>query len=171
MLHGNTEAFEALIQRYQKVLYAMALSRLRDPQCAREVVSDTFVQAYLSLNSVRDPDRFDAWLRTILHNNCLKTLGKRHRDLPLDEDLVDARPNPQEQLEAQEAARACSLARDPTPKSRAIRAATIAMVARTSISVKAARAGRVGDELCIGETPACSPCVPDGTIGVRRGQV
>ena len=66
-----------LVDRYQGVLFAIACSRLKDPYEAKEAVADSFVQAYLSLRSLRDFSKFGPWIRTILHNICLGKL--RHR--------------------------------------------------------------------------------------------
>ncbi|MYI64189.1 MAG: sigma-70 family RNA polymerase sigma factor [Gemmatimonadetes bacterium] len=103
VLNGDVEQYALLIQRYQQVLWAMALSRLRDHRQARESVHDAFVNAYLSLHTLNRKERFGAWLRTILYNCCLKTLKKKSRETALPEQALDASPNPQDRLESQEA--------------------------------------------------------------------
>ena len=99
VLNGDVEQYGLLIQRYQQVLWAMAYSRLRDHRQAGESVHDAFVNAYLSLNSLKKRDRFGAWVRTILYNTCLKTLEKKSRERTLSEQVEDDNPNPQSSLE------------------------------------------------------------------------
>ena len=103
VLNGDVEQYGLLIQRYQQVLWAMAYSRLRDHRQAGESVHDAFVNAYLSLNSLKKRDRFGAWVRTILYNTCLKTLEKKSRERSLSEQAEDDNPNPQSSLEQREA--------------------------------------------------------------------
>ena len=103
VLNGDVDQYDLLVQRYQEILWAIAYSRLRDHVQARENVHDAFVNAYLSLRSLKKRDRFGAWLRTILYNTCLKTMGKRSREKVLSEQVVDDKPLPQRSLERREA--------------------------------------------------------------------
>lgn len=86
---GDKEAFRFLVERYQSPLYALAFARLRDPVQAREVVADTFVQAYLKLPQLEQPASFGTWVRSILHNYCLKALALRQRQGSLSEEIHD----------------------------------------------------------------------------------
>lgn len=103
VLNGDVDQYGLLVQRYQQVLWAMAYSRLRDHRQAGESVHDAFVNAYLSLNSLKKKDRFGAWIRTILYNTCLKTLEKRGREMTLSEQAGDDNQNPHSSLEQREA--------------------------------------------------------------------
>jgi RNA polymerase sigma-70 factor, ECF subfamily len=119
VLAGSKDSFGILIERYQRILYAIACSRLRDPRQAREVVHDAFVQAYLSLPALRKGNSFGPWIRTILYNACLKNLGRHHREIPLEEGLVDIQESPQIRLEEQQAGKDLSHALDElTPLNR-----------------------------------------------------
>lgn len=119
VLDGDAEPFGILIERYQQVLYAIACSRLRNTQQAREVVHDAFVQAYLSLPALRKGSSFGPWIRTILYNACLKKLGRRHREIPLEEELIDTQEGSQTRLEEQQAGEDLSHALDQlTPMNR-----------------------------------------------------
>jgi DNA-directed RNA polymerase specialized sigma24 family protein len=55
VLAGNMLAFEALIQRYQNVLYTVALGMFGDRDRAREATRTAFVRAYTEL-STHDPE-------------------------------------------------------------------------------------------------------------------
>ena len=60
---------------------------LHDPDQAKDAVQETLVRAWRDLRTLRDPDRFDAWLHRLLVNSCLNEAKRlrRHRfDVELD---------------------------------------------------------------------------------------
>ena len=52
-------------------LFAIAQRILRDVDRAEDAVQDALVIAWRDLRALRDPDRFDAWLRQLLINVCI----------------------------------------------------------------------------------------------------
>jgi RNA polymerase sigma-70 factor (ECF subfamily) len=75
---GDHEAFAALAGSVVDRLYATALLILRDHSLAEDATQETIVRAWRALPSLRDPDRFDAWLRRLLVNAC-RDEGRRQR--------------------------------------------------------------------------------------------
>jgi RNA polymerase sigma-70 factor (ECF subfamily) len=75
---GDREAFSALAASVVDRLYATAVLILRDHSMADDATQETIVRAWRDLPSLRDPDRFDAWLRRLLVNAC-RDEGRRHR--------------------------------------------------------------------------------------------
>jgi RNA polymerase sigma-70 factor (ECF subfamily) len=67
---GDREAFSALAASVVDHLYATAVLILRDHSMADDATQETIVRAWRDLPSLRDPDRFDAWLRRLLVNAC-----------------------------------------------------------------------------------------------------
>jgi RNA polymerase sigma-70 factor (ECF subfamily) len=67
---GDREAFSALAASVVDRLYATAVLILRDHSQADDATQETIVRAWRDLPSLRDPDRFDAWLRRLLVNAC-----------------------------------------------------------------------------------------------------
>jgi RNA polymerase sigma factor (sigma-70 family) len=67
---GDREAYSLLVDRYRSVIYALACHHLRNAEDARDVAQEAFVQGFLRLGQLRDPDRFVAWLRQITLNEC-----------------------------------------------------------------------------------------------------
>lgn len=59
-------------------LFAVARLILRDADRAEDAVQDTLVACWRNLPSLRDPDRFDAWLRRLLLNH-VNDEYRRHR--------------------------------------------------------------------------------------------
>ncbi|MEP7158245.1 MAG: RNA polymerase sigma factor [Chloroflexota bacterium] len=75
---GDAEAYSALTARTTDRLYAAARLILGDNDRAADAVQDTLLQAWLDLRALRDPDRFDAWLRRVLVRTCYAA-AKRQR--------------------------------------------------------------------------------------------
>ena len=91
---GNRDAFSALAASLVDQLYATAVLILRDHSLAEDAAQETIVRVWRDLPSLRDPDRFDAWLRRILVNAC-RDEGRRHQQrrpeitlLPIHEPAV-----------------------------------------------------------------------------------
>ncbi len=57
--------FEALAQEHLTALYNYCLTLTGDPHQAEELAQETLTRAYLAFDSLRDQDRFFAWLRGI----------------------------------------------------------------------------------------------------------
>ncbi len=66
----DTEAFTLLIERYQELLLCIALRSVGDKEIAHDLVQEALLQAYLSLDQLRDAARFKNWLYGIVLNLC-----------------------------------------------------------------------------------------------------
>jgi RNA polymerase sigma-70 factor (ECF subfamily) len=75
---GDGAAFEALVRRYLKMAYAVALSELPDPRDAEDAVQDSLITALERLDDCRDPAAFAGWLRRIVRNRA-RSVGRRER--------------------------------------------------------------------------------------------
>jgi RNA polymerase sigma-70 factor (ECF subfamily) len=60
-------------------LDAAARLILRDSELARDAVQEALVRSWRDLPTLRDADRFDAWLHRLLVNACLDILRRRRR--------------------------------------------------------------------------------------------
>jgi len=76
---GDHDAFEALAGPMVSRLDAAARLILRDPDLARDAVQEGFIRAWRNMAALRDPDRFDAWLRRLVVNSCLDVIRRRRR--------------------------------------------------------------------------------------------
>jgi RNA polymerase sigma factor (sigma-70 family) len=76
---GDEAAFTALIVQRQDQLYRLAWSILRDDGDALDAAQETCIAAWRELPSLRDPERFDAWLSRSLVNRCRDVLRRRRR--------------------------------------------------------------------------------------------
>lgn len=69
---GDRDAFSELAARSLGRLTAVARMILRDEYAAQDAVQDAFIEAWRSLPSLRDPDKYEAWMRRLLVRSCFK---------------------------------------------------------------------------------------------------
>jgi RNA polymerase sigma factor (sigma-70 family) len=67
---GDPVAFRLLVERHQPMVRARARQLAADPGDVDDIVQETFLQAFLALDRLRDPDRFAGWLAGIVLNVC-----------------------------------------------------------------------------------------------------
>src|SRR5262245_37947869 len=74
---GDLDAFEALMLRYQRRVYALAYQHLRDPDEAQGLAQEVFVRLYRNLDRY-DPARpFQPWFWRLAGN--VAATYRRHR--------------------------------------------------------------------------------------------
>jgi len=92
---GDHEAFEVLATSAGDRLYAVARLILRSAELAEDAVQEALVRAWQQLPSLRDPDRFDAWLYRLVVNACadqgrqLRRWSQQVRPLPVNAAIDD----------------------------------------------------------------------------------
>jgi RNA polymerase sigma-70 factor (ECF subfamily) len=93
---GDADAFELIVRERLESCYAICLSILHSPDDARDATQDAFVSAWRRLPRLRDPDRFDGWLRTIAMNASRDMLRRRRRlrEVPIDDGMFGAAEPP-----------------------------------------------------------------------------
>ena len=72
---GDRSAFDELVRLYQRRTTYLAVRLLGNADDATEIVQQAFVTAYLKIDKLRDPGRFESWLLKIISN-----LAINHRD-------------------------------------------------------------------------------------------
>jgi RNA polymerase sigma-70 factor (ECF subfamily) len=65
---GEIDAFEALVEKYQKKMLNVAYRMIGDYDEACEVVQDAFLSAYRSIKKFRGEAKFSTWLYRIVLN-------------------------------------------------------------------------------------------------------
>ena len=73
---GDPAAFRLLVERHQAMVRARARQLGSDPGDVDDIVQESFLQAFLALDRLRDPDRFAGWLAGIVFNVC-RSLHRR----------------------------------------------------------------------------------------------
>ncbi len=73
---GDTRAYSILVDKYQNILFSLALRILKNREEAEEMTQEAFIRAYRSLESFRGNSRFSTWLYSIAYNSCLSQVRK-----------------------------------------------------------------------------------------------
>jgi RNA polymerase sigma-70 factor (ECF subfamily) len=89
-MRGDREAFEALVLQHGDRMYAIATRILRDTHLAEDALQGALLNAWRQLPTLRDPDRFEAWVRKLVVHACYAEARRRStwtanvRALPVD---------------------------------------------------------------------------------------
>jgi RNA polymerase sigma-70 factor, ECF subfamily len=84
---GDHNAFSQLCALKIGTLTALARLILRDEHLAREAVQDALIDAWRGIRGVRDPDKFDAWLRRTLIRACYGRANESARRARIEVEL------------------------------------------------------------------------------------
>ncbi len=87
---GEIAAFEVLVRRYQDLVAGTAYGWLADPELARDVVQEVFLEAHLKLDQLQEPAAFRGWLRRIVIKQCDR-ITRRHT--PVQTEFDDQLPD------------------------------------------------------------------------------
>ena len=110
---GNKTAFSHLIKRHQTLVLRLAQKMMSRKDIAKELVQEAFLQAYLSLDRLREDDKFQSWLCGIVINVCRSHIRHQKLDflsfeeimggIKLDGDIfTSASPSPMKVAQEQE---------------------------------------------------------------------
>lgn len=97
-IEGKKDAFGQLVERYQRLVYSIALHAMKDAQLAEDASQEAFVKAYTHLASYNPEFRFSTWISRITVNTCTDFLRRRRESCPLDDafEVADKDPSPEE---------------------------------------------------------------------------
>src|SRR5215213_4123479 len=90
---GDREAFGPLVARHQGRIYQLCYRVAGNSPDAEDLAHETFVEAYLKLEQLREPAKFGAWLRALALNLCRMWYRRRQREAgALLEEPAQAEP-------------------------------------------------------------------------------
>lgn len=106
---GDATAWEALVARYQRLVFAIARRAGFDEHGAADVFQTVFARLLQSLPRIQDPTRLQAWIVTTAKREALLQLGRSRRTVSLtpetegddaaEWDPPDESPLPEQVLE------------------------------------------------------------------------
>ena len=79
VLDGDETAFSALVGKYQRSVHALAWRKIGDFHIAEDITQDTFLKAYQSLSTLKEPRSFASWLYVITANQCKAWFRKNRK--------------------------------------------------------------------------------------------
>jgi RNA polymerase sigma-70 factor (ECF subfamily) len=82
---GDSEAFQALVERHSRAVYRLAHRMTGSPQDAEDVVQETFLKAYRQLGRFESRANFGTWLHRIAVNCSIDLIrGRKHQETAHD---------------------------------------------------------------------------------------
>lgn len=89
--HNNKIALEKLYNRYNKLVYGIAFSILKNKEDSEDIVQTVFSKLYVLEKDKLPTDKIGTWLYTVTKNEALLLLRKNNNDVGLDTiyDLED----------------------------------------------------------------------------------
>lgn len=68
VLSGDSDSFEAIVKKYEKMVYSLAISKTNSRENAQDISQECFLRAYKMLASYRTDSAFSTWLYRICQN-------------------------------------------------------------------------------------------------------
>jgi len=105
---GNKTAFKNLVEEYQEYAFRMAFRILSNEEDAKDVVQDSFIKIWKSINSFDAKLKFTTWMYKIVINCAIDKLRSSKSKNTINIDKVSEnlcridRTNPDEQIENKE---------------------------------------------------------------------
>jgi len=114
--NGDRDAFGALVDKHQGMVYALALRMVGNPEDAADLAQDAFLNAWRALGGFDGRSAFSTWLYRLTSNACIDFLRREKRRSQLSMtmedgeaeeedrqlDLPDERWSPEKNLERSE---------------------------------------------------------------------
>ena len=101
---GDAHAFSRLYETVYGDLYRFAVYTLQHRQDAEDAVSETVVDAFSQISSLRDPQSFRAWIFRILSAKCNRRIRQyMNHSFELDEEMPAAEQDWNEAIDVRRA--------------------------------------------------------------------
>ena len=79
-LRGETEAWEALILRYQRLIYSIPMRAGFSPVDAADIFQSVCLKLFQKLSTLRKQEKISSWLMTTTTRECWRLVEKRRRE-------------------------------------------------------------------------------------------
>lgn len=86
-IQGDASAFEALVRKYNRLVWAAIYGEIHDPGWTEDLVQETFLRAWKAIGQLESPAAFRPWLLSIA-----RRLAFRHRELARNTLTLAAEP-------------------------------------------------------------------------------
>jgi RNA polymerase sigma-70 factor (ECF subfamily) len=108
---GDRAAFEALVRRTARLVFARLYLETGDPHRAEDLAQETFLVAWRNIRQLTDPTGFRAWLFSIAHSVLVDSIRREARKKRSGtrvgeerlQELSDRSPAPDESAQREEA--------------------------------------------------------------------
>lgn len=87
-LNGDEKAYDWLLNRYKNGIYNLIFQMIKNQEETRDLVQETFIKAFNSLDSYNCKYAFSTWLYKIAYNHSIDAIRKNKlKTLPLDRPI------------------------------------------------------------------------------------
>lgn len=83
---SNQDLYAVIVDRYQKKLVRYVNNLIKNEDKAIDVAQESFINAYVNLNSFNIEKKFSSWVYRIAHNQAINLAKKYQKETPLLED-------------------------------------------------------------------------------------
>ena len=82
------------IRLYEKSMYSLSFSIVKNNADAAEVISESILRAYKNIQTLKKADSFKPWILRIIHNTAVEMMRKNSKIIPMEEtpDIPDDSP-------------------------------------------------------------------------------
>ena len=85
--NGNKKAFDKLYKLTSNNVWFTCVSLLKDEENAKDIMQETYITAFLKLDTLKDEEKFCGWVTTIAVNLCKKKL-KGKVEYQIDDEVL-----------------------------------------------------------------------------------
>ncbi len=86
---GDREAFGALVEQFQRTVYAICLNRLGHASEAAELTQEVFLHVMRRLDQLREPERFAGWLRQVAVRMSINRATRRVPPPSVEDEVLE----------------------------------------------------------------------------------
>ena len=89
IISGQKELFRLLIKRYERPVYGMGISFLRNAEDASDFTQEVFLKVFRNLSRFEGRSRFSTWLYKIAYNTAMNSIKRKKDYHSLVEDEIE----------------------------------------------------------------------------------
>jgi RNA polymerase sigma-70 factor (ECF subfamily) len=104
-LNGDREIFGKILERYEKRVFNVSLRIVRDPEDARDITQTVFIRVFTNLERFDPRYRLYSWIYRIAVNESIKSLKRRRRVDPFEDDVPSPAKSAEDRLDSSEISR------------------------------------------------------------------
>ncbi len=87
VINGQTSYFSYIVEKYQDIVFSIALKVLRNREDAEEMAQESLVKAFKSLHTFQGKAKFSTWLYRITYNTCISETRKKKYHYTSTDDI------------------------------------------------------------------------------------
>ncbi|MCZ6676396.1 MAG: sigma factor, partial [Candidatus Poribacteria bacterium] len=94
--HGDLDAYNELVVRFQDMAFGHAHAILNDFHAAQDAAQEAFIQGFKDLHTLREPIAWPSWLRRLVFKQCDRLRRRKQLATVVLEAATDV-PSPEKQ--------------------------------------------------------------------------